>query len=364
MDYFDTFSPVTKLSSFRFILAIATCNDWDADTFNFNGVYLNGELDDNEEIYMKLPSRYISEGEQVKCLLKSLYGLKQAGQKWYNTLSRTLMDLGFQVNNANPGVFTSHNNADITILTIHVNNCLITGSSTELILNYKSKFNEHCSLTNLGPVHWLLGIKIMHSHQAHTISLSQTSYIDTILSHFSFSNAKPVVTPITPGTVLSKADLPIDDTEMVHMSKTPYCEAIGSLMYAAVTTHPNIAFVVLALSQFLENPGESSLGSHQASSSLSHWHQNSHSHMEMSTTIYLDSQMLMEHHRSTVMPFLAMHSSLMEQQFPGPHATKSWSLCLLPRLNTWQPPTPQRTHLALKTYQAVWITIHTYHPLL
>ena len=79
MDYFDTFSPVTKLSSFRFILAIATCNDWDADTFNFNGVYLNGELDDNEEIYMKLPSRYISEGEQVKCLLKSLYGLKQAG---------------------------------------------------------------------------------------------------------------------------------------------------------------------------------------------------------------------------------------------------------------------------------------------
>ena len=256
MDYFDTFSPVTKLSSFRFILAIATCNDWDANTFNFNGVYLNGELDDNEEIYMKLPSRYISEGEQVKCLLKSLYGLKQAGQKWYNTLSRTLMDLGFQVNNANPGVFTSHNNADITILTIHVNNCLITGSSTELILNYKSKFNEHCLLTNLGPVHWLLGIKIMHSHQAHTISLSQTSYIDTILSHFSFSNAKPVVTPITPGTVLSKADLPIDDTEMVHMSKTPYCEAIGSLMYAAVATHPNIAFVVLALSQFLENPGE------------------------------------------------------------------------------------------------------------
>ena len=166
------------------------------------------------------------------------------------------MDLGFKVNNAKPGVFTSHDNADITILTIHINNCLITGSSTELISNYKSKFNEHCSLTNLGPVHWLLGIKIMHSHQASTISLSQTSYIDAILSHFSFSNAKPVVTPITPGTVLSKADLPIDDTEMVHMSKTPYCEAIGSLMYAAVATHPNIAFVVLALSQFLENPGE------------------------------------------------------------------------------------------------------------
>ena len=40
VDYFDTFSPVAKLSSFRFILAIAARNNWDADTFDFNGVYL------------------------------------------------------------------------------------------------------------------------------------------------------------------------------------------------------------------------------------------------------------------------------------------------------------------------------------
>ena len=100
MDYFDTFSPVAKLSSFRFILAITARNDWDANTFDFNGAYLNGELDDNEEIYMKPPPGYISEGEQVKHLLKSLYGLKQAGRKWYDTLSRALTDLGFQVNNA------------------------------------------------------------------------------------------------------------------------------------------------------------------------------------------------------------------------------------------------------------------------
>ena len=171
-------------------------------------------------------------------------------------MSRALTDLGFQVNNTDPRVFTFHDNANITILAIHVDNCLITGSSTELISSYKSKLNEHYSLTNLGPVHWLLGIKIMCSRQARTISLSQTSYINTILSRFSLSDAKPVTTPITPGTVLSKADSPIDDTEMVHMSKTPYREAIGSLMYAAVTTRPDIAFVVLALSQFLENPGE------------------------------------------------------------------------------------------------------------
>ena len=40
------------------------------------------------------------------------------------------------------------------------------------------------------------------------------------------------------------------------MSKIPYREAIGSLMWAVVATQPDVAFVVSLLSQFLENPGE------------------------------------------------------------------------------------------------------------
>ena len=40
------------------------------------------------------------------------------------------------------------------------------------------------------------------------------------------------------------------------MAKIPYQEAIGSLMYAAIATHPDISFAISTLSQFLENPGE------------------------------------------------------------------------------------------------------------
>ena len=256
VDYFETFSPVAKLASFRIILAMAARNDWDADTFDFNGAYLNGELDDNEEIYMQAPPSYDSEGEQVKRLLKSLYGLKQAGRKWYDTLCRALNDLGFVANDADPGVFFAHDGEHVTILAIHVDDCLITGSSTNLISSYKEKLNSHYSLTDLGPVHWLLGLKITHNREARTISLSQTLYINAILSRFSLDNAKPVATPIVPGASLSKADGPSDDTELMQMKKIPYREAVGSLMYAAVATRPDITFAVSALSQFLENPGE------------------------------------------------------------------------------------------------------------
>ena len=43
------------------------------------------------------------------------------------------------------------------------------------------------------------------------------------------------------------------------MKKIPYCEAIGSLMYATVATHPNISHSVSTLSHFLDNP------------SMTHW---------------------------------------------------------------------------------------------
>jgi hypothetical protein len=39
------------------------------------------------------------------------------------------------------------------------------------------------------------------------------------------------------------------------MKNTPYRQAIGSLMYAAVATHLDIAFAVSSLSQFLNNLG-------------------------------------------------------------------------------------------------------------
>jgi hypothetical protein len=60
-------------------------------------MYLNGELGEDKEIYMQEPPRYEKGKGQVKQLQKSLYGLKQAGCKWYDTLTCALTDLGCYV---------------------------------------------------------------------------------------------------------------------------------------------------------------------------------------------------------------------------------------------------------------------------
>ena len=255
-DYFETYSPIAKLSSLCTILALAAHEDWDIDCFDFDGAYLNGELGKDEDIYMKNPPGYDEDDSTIKHLKKSLYGLKQAGRKWYDMLKHTLTNLGFRVSDADPGVFHAHNGDHPTIIAIHVDDCTITSSSAELVQDYKRKINVRHSITDLGPIHWLLGIKITRNRGARTISLSQESYIDTIIRRFNLDNAKPIPTPIIPTISYSTKDAPTDKTEAARMAKIPYREAIGSLMYVAIATRPDISFAVLTLSQFLENPGE------------------------------------------------------------------------------------------------------------
>ena len=158
--YFETYSPVAKLSSLCTILALAAHEDWDINCFDFDGAYLNGELGKDEDIYMKNPPGYDKGDSTIKHLKKSLYGLKQARRKWYDTLKRTLANLGFHVSDADPSVFHACDGDHPTIIAIHMDNCTIISSSAELVQDYKRKINTCHSITDLGPIHWLLGIKV------------------------------------------------------------------------------------------------------------------------------------------------------------------------------------------------------------
>ena len=207
-DYYDTFSPVARLASFCTILALTVRFDWEIDMFNFIGTYLNGELDEDEEIYMQPLLGYEGQGENILRLRKSLYGLKQAGCKCYEALARALIDLGFHITQVDPSVFYLRIEVHIIILVIHVNDCVITGSSAKLITNYKAKFNARYALTDLGPVSWLLGLKVTRDRENRTICLSQTAYINTMLDRFALTNTKPFCSPMVLGIIYSKDDSP------------------------------------------------------------------------------------------------------------------------------------------------------------
>ena len=87
MDFLDTYAPVVRMDSIRALLAIAAQRDMEIDQVDVVGAYLNGTLE--EEIYMCQPEGYhFGAPGDVLLLKKSLYGLKQAGRVWNQTLHK------------------------------------------------------------------------------------------------------------------------------------------------------------------------------------------------------------------------------------------------------------------------------------
>ena len=92
-------------------------------------------------------------------------------------------------------------------------------------------------------------------HASRTIKLSQHAYAERVLQQFNMSECNPTKMPLQHGTNLSKADMLVNDAECEGMKNVPYREALGSIMYLAVATQPDLAYAVQMLSRGASNPG-------------------------------------------------------------------------------------------------------------
>ena len=138
---------------------------------------------------------------------------------------------------------------------MHVNDCTITASSTTLVANFKQKVSKHVEITDLGELHWLLGVKIKRDHEQCTIHLTQRSCIESILRQYNLQDLKPVSSPMEPHIRLTSSQLPQTTEEFAQMRDVPYHEAVGLLMYTALGTRPDIASAVQMVSWFSSKPG-------------------------------------------------------------------------------------------------------------
>jgi hypothetical protein len=120
----------------------------------------------------------------------------------------------------------------------------------------RSCLNKHFKLRDLGPTSFLLGIQISRARSNRRIMLSQRQYTLDMLEQYGFSSCAPVKTPMEPGRRFSNADCPTSDEDKAFMQTVPYLSAVGSLMYLATCTRPDIAFTVSVLARFSANPGK------------------------------------------------------------------------------------------------------------
>jgi hypothetical protein len=260
------------------VLSITAHRNWEIHQIDVKSAYFNAEL--HNDIYMHAPPGYLKSKDlgKVLKLLQSLYGLKQAGFEWSEELEKFSLHAGYTHSQVDQAVYFRRISDKHTVITVSVDDMAITVSVDDMaitvsvddmaitvsvddmaitskhlqhILHFKAKLCERFEISDLGELTWLLGLKGERNRSASTISLSQQAYVGTVIEHFHLQDVKSTSIPMNVGTSLSLEQSPSMHEETEDMQDIPYQQGIGSLMYAATSTHPDIALAVSILLQFM-----------------------------------------------------------------------------------------------------------------
>lgn len=181
----------------------------------------------------------LRQGSKVCLLKKALYGLRQAGRRWYLRLHLALKDAGLTPTNADLCIYV--NKKKTIFLLVYVDDILIASRDRTMIQEIIEMLKSQFAVRDLGEARCCLGIEITKDRES--FRLSQSNYIKDLLVKFGMTDCKTSSTPMASGCKLTMGDSEKNDDTI------PYRELVGSLMYLAIGTRP-IAHTVSVLSQF------------------------------------------------------------------------------------------------------------------
>ena len=249
-DYDETFAPVPKATTIRFLFSYAAGKKLYTYHFDVETAFLLSELE--KIIYAEQPAGYedpkYPSKDYVLLLNKALYGLKQSAWLWSTNVKNKLLSLGFRQSDADEAVVTRQDGNGFTIVTVYVDDFLVISDTMERIGKLEKELSESYIINNLGPVKRFLGLDVYRPTPTGPVFLSQSTYVRKILHRFGMQNCNPAKTPFT-------------DTHQLHKRREdenpadiqPYSEMVGSIS-CLTYTRSDLGFAVSKLSQYLSNP--------------------------------------------------------------------------------------------------------------
>lgn len=248
VDFLETFSPTCRTETWHLLLIIAINKGWYIIQFDVKNAFIHADID--ATIYTILPTGIYNDPNKVCLLKKALYGLKQAPRLWSKYLSKALDKLGFTVFPYDEGIYINHNTSCLIIC--HVDDILIIHKDMKYINEISNKAQEYIKIEKIGSVSTFLGNDISINYDTKTLYINQNKYTAKILNKFGIYNKyKPVQIPGDPGIKLKK-----NNTQANIQDIHEYQKQIGSLLYLALKTRPDITFPVIYCSRFMSNPNK------------------------------------------------------------------------------------------------------------
>ena len=207
---------------------------------------------------MDQPKEFQVVGQERKVcrLQRSIYGLKQSSRQWYFRFHQAVTSYDFVMMEEDHCVYVKKSNTAFLILSLDVDDILLAGNDLNFLNATKKWLSSMFDMKDMGEADYILGVKIQRDRSKRLLSMSQEAYINKMLERFRLQHAKPVETPMAKGQILSLEQCPKSEDEKKRMEKTPYANAVGSLMYAMMCTRPDICYAVGMVSRYQSNPGD------------------------------------------------------------------------------------------------------------
>ena len=101
--------------------------------------------------------------------------------------------------------------------------------------------------------HFLLGVEIRRKLDGGYFMV-QEKYAAEVVSRYGMAAVETISTPFEPGSNFGAKEVPVVEGVDPEMVDIPYRSLIGSLVYLAVCTRPDLSMDVSALSRYIQNP--------------------------------------------------------------------------------------------------------------
>nr|GEV19976.1 retrovirus-related Pol polyprotein from transposon TNT 1-94 [Tanacetum cinerariifolium] len=250
IDYDETYDPVARIESIRILLAYAYALDFKLFQMDVKSAFLNGFI--NAEIYVAQPPGFIDfkKPNHVYKLKKALYGLKEAPKAWYDSLKAFLIKHEYKIGMVDNTIFTKKKSSNLIIVQIYVNDIIFSSTCQDMCDEFAKIMHDEFEMSMMGELNFFLGLQIKQMEDG--IFFNQSKHIKEILKKFGLEDSKPMKTPMSFETKLTK------DEECESIDSTKYRGMIGSLLYLT-ESRPDIMFSICVCAHFQEAPKTSHL---------------------------------------------------------------------------------------------------------
>lgn len=152
--------------------------------------------------------------------------------------------MGFKNAISDSSLFIFINQTSIIYILVYVDDIIITSNNDDHLSKCITNLANRFSLKDLGPLNYFLGVEVNSHPQG--LFLSQTHYIQDILTKANMESSKPASTPLPTRPPPSIHGKPLENP-------TEYRALLGSLQYLSLTC-PDISFAVNKLAQYMQRP--------------------------------------------------------------------------------------------------------------